>query len=85
MKKLAAILFLFITSIIFAQGEANYWFFGQNAGLDFNSGNPTPITGSLNTLEGCSSFSDKNGNLLFYSYGKTVWDKTGSVMPNGTN
>ncbi len=83
MKKLAAILFLFITSIIFAQGEANNWFFGENSGLNFNSGSPVAISGSLNTREGCSSFSDSSGNLLFYSDGTTVWDKNNTPMPNG--
>ena len=70
---------------ITAQGEANFWYFGQNAGIDFNSGNPVAITGSLNTKEGCSSFSDKNGNLLFYSDGTSVWNKNGFQMPNGAN
>ena len=29
---------LLTTTIGFAQNEANIWYFGQNAGLDFNSG-----------------------------------------------
>ncbi len=84
MKNFIAILLLFCTSIIFGQGEANFWYFGENAGLDFNSGSPVPITGSLNTREGCSSFSDVYGNLLFYSDGTTVWNKLHNPMPNGT-
>jgi len=84
MKNFFTILLLFCTLNILAQGEANFWFFGQNAGINFNSGNPVAISGSrLNTNEGCSSFSDKNGNLLFYSDGTTVWDKTNTPMPNG--
>jgi len=67
------------------QGEANHWFFGQNAHVNFNSSPPTTGTGSLNTNEGCSSFSDSNGNLLFYSDGSTVWDKNDAIMPNGSN
>ncbi|NLP56587.1 T9SS type B sorting domain-containing protein [Lutibacter sp. B1] len=84
MKKLVVLIFLLTTITTFAQGEANYWFFGENAGLDFNTNPPTAITGSLNTKEGCSSFSDKDGNLLFYSDGTTVWNKNHKVMPNGT-
>ncbi|MDO9594888.1 MAG: hypothetical protein Q7J19_07835, partial [Lutibacter sp.] len=61
MKNLTAILLLFCTLTIFAQGEANFWFFGQNAGINFNSGNPVSISGSLNTYEGCASFSDAVG------------------------
>jgi len=83
MKNFIAILLLFCTLNVLAQGEANNWYFGQNAGINFNSGNPVSISGSLNTYEGCSSFSDKNGNLLFYSDGTTVWDKNNTPMPNG--
>lgn len=84
MKNFISILLLFCALNVLAQGEANNWFFGKNAGINFNSGNPIAISGSnLNTNEGCSSFSDKNGNLLFYSDGTTVWDKTNTPMPNG--
>lgn len=84
MKKTVSVIF-FLTSIIaFSQGEANIWYFGQNAGIDFKSGNPIAISdGQLNTLEGCSSFSDANGNLLFYSDGSTVWNANHVPMPNG--
>lgn len=41
--------------------------------------------GQLRTEEGCSSISDINGNLLFYTDGKTVWDRNHIIMPNGTN
>ena len=85
MKNFTALLLLFCTLNVFSQGEANFWYFGENAGLDFNSGSPVPINnGKLNTREGCSSFSDINGNLLFYSDGSTVWNKLHNPMPNGT-
>jgi len=85
MKKLLT-LFLFLHLLqSFAQGEANVWYFGKNAGVDFNNGSATPITGSLSTNEGCSSFSDKNGNLLFYSDGIKVWNRNNQVMANGSN
>jgi gliding motility-associated-like protein len=83
MKKIVLFSFLLFSTIVFSQGEANNWFFGQNAGLNFNSSTPTPISGSLNTYEGCASFSDTNGNLLFYTDGTTVWDKNNNPMPNG--
>ncbi len=67
------------------QGEAANWYFGVNAGLDFNGGAPVALTnGQLNTIEGCSSISDFNGNLLFYTDGITVWNRNHTVMPNGT-
>ena len=67
MKNILPLLLLFISLNTFSQKEANFWYFGNGAALDFNSGSPVPVNGSqLNTLEGCSSFSDANGNLLFY-------------------
>jgi hypothetical protein len=36
----------------------------------------------MNTNEGCSSISDFNGNLLFYTDGRNVWDRNHNVMPN---
>lgn len=82
--KLKIVIFILVAPILlFGQGEANNWFFGNGAGLNFNSSTPTPISGSLSTYEGCSSFSDKNGNLLFYSDGSTVWNKNHQPMPNG--
>ena len=81
MKKTLLLLILFKTLLLTAQKEANVWYFGRNAGLDFNTTPPTALTdGELNTLEGCSSFSDENGNLLFYSDGITVWDKNHNIM-----
>ena len=75
----------FITGELCAQGEKNIWYFGNHAGLDFNSGSPVALTdGMLNTQEGCSTISDNLGNLLFYTDGITVWDRSHSVMPNGT-
>ncbi len=68
-----------------AQQEAAIWYFGRNAGLDFNSGTPVPLTnGALNTYEGSASISDTNGNLLFYTDGITVWNRNHIPMPNGT-
>ncbi|WP_111709209.1 T9SS type B sorting domain-containing protein [Lutibacter citreus] len=70
--------------MIFAQREAGIWFFGKNAGLDFNSGSPVALNGGqLQTTEGCSTISDRNGNLLFYTNGSTVWNAKHQIMPNG--
>ena len=82
--------FLFCIALLFAtpsfaQKEAAIWYFGVNAGLDFNSGSPVALTnGKLSTAEGCASISDKNGNLLFYTDGSLVYDKSHKVMPNGS-
>lgn len=75
---------LIFTTSAFAQKEAAIWYFGNYAGLDFNSGSPIALTnGKLNTAEGCTTISDKNGNLLFYTDGSIVYDKSHQVMPNG--
>jgi gliding motility-associated-like protein len=89
MKQFAFLILLFIYSIASGQGEANNWIFGYGSGVKFSQSDPSTITSSsqikLNTQEGCSSFSDTNGNLIFYSDGNRVWDANHNIMPNGRN
>ncbi|NJB72060.1 gliding motility-associated-like protein [Saonia flava] len=85
MKQAICFLMLLLACTTYGQREASNWFFGANAGLDFNSGAPQILNGGqLNTVEGCETFSDVNGNLLFYTDGKTVWNRNHGIMPNGT-
>ena len=85
MKKYILLFIVLSSQISFAQGEANVWYFGYNAGLDFNTNPPTALTnGACATSEGSASISDKNGNLLFYTDGITVWNKNHFIMPNGS-
>lgn len=66
------------------QKEGNIWYFGDYAGLDFNSGQPRALTNSaMYQREGCAVISDKVGNLMFYTNGQKVWNKNGYLMPNG--
>ena len=68
-----------------ANKRANYWYFGGNAGINFNSGLPVALfDGAMASAEGVSTVSSKNGSLLFYTNGVKVWNKTHSVMPSGT-
>ena len=87
MKRICFILcILFSIAQCFGQKEASFWYFGKNAGLRFNaeSGTVTAITnGQINTLEGCTSISDMDGNLRFYSDGRTVWNRNHQIMDNG--
>lgn len=78
--------FLLITTTGFSQSPAGIWYFGKNAGINFNLGNnPVSINdGQLNTNEGCATLCDNSGNLLFYTDGIKVWNKNHLVMPNGT-
>jgi len=87
MKILGFIISILIFSTLFtsAQNEGNIWYFGENAGLDFNSGFPVALTdGQINTNEGCASIADNNGDLLFYTDGMTVYNKNHTIMPNGS-
>lgn len=84
MKYIISFLILIITDCLVAQHHSSLWFFGNNAGLDFTTNPPTPLTSPLQTLEGTSSISDKDGNLLFYTNGATVWDRNHDVLMNGS-
>jgi gliding motility-associated-like protein len=69
-----------------AQKEANTWYFGNSAGLDFNFNPPRPLlNGMANSQEGCASISDNSGQLLFYTNGITVVNRLHQTMPNGNN
>ncbi|MDN5200497.1 PKD domain-containing protein [Fulvivirgaceae bacterium BMA10] len=66
--------------------KANYWYFGQNAGIDFNEMPPVPLSdGAQNAPEGVATVSDVNGDLLFYTDGQTVYNRDHAVMLNGDN
>ncbi|MFH2143482.1 MAG: T9SS type A sorting domain-containing protein [Bacteroidota bacterium] len=94
MKTLSKIFILVVlivfTSFLKAQNNPNikrtyHWFFGNYAGLDFNNGTPiVDNNGQLSSDESCTTISDVNGNLLFYSDGISVWDRNHQIMPNGT-
>ena len=83
-----AVLCLFITLLPIkasCQKQANVWYFGDHAGLDFKTGSPVALSnGALKTDEGCASISDTAGNILFYTDGITVYNKKDTSMPNGT-
>jgi len=80
------IIFLIFGLLSFCQKEANMWYFGNKAALDFNSGAPVPLSNNvMNTWEGVASIADPiSGRLLFYTDGMTIWDSTHTAMPNGS-
>lgn len=84
MKKLILnFLLLLIPTFVFCQNQGKIWYFGNNAGLDFNTNPPTPLTnGMLVTMEGCASIADTSGQLMFYTDGISVWNKNHIKMPN---
>ncbi|MEL7148974.1 MAG: PKD domain-containing protein, partial [Bacteroidota bacterium] len=62
----------------------NQWYFGEQAGIEFEP-EVTAIADEnlMDSPEGCASFSDVNGDLLFYTNGNTVWNKDHLIMQNG--
>ncbi len=85
---LSALLVFFLgRQDLLAQKEANNWYFGQRAAIEFNGVNGAPVArlgSQIITQEGNATISDNNGNLLFYTDGITVWNANNIVMTNGT-
>jgi len=94
-----ALMLLIFTQGVYAQTkEGNNWHFGFGAAMTWNltqtitnggktlTGLPRPLSGSAmtNQNEGVFSMSDANGQLLFYSDGMTIWNRSNQVMQNGT-
>ncbi len=62
------------------------WVMGQNLGLDFNTLPPTVFhfnTHQIST-ESDASVCNSNGELLFYTNGTFIIDKSENIMPNGS-
>src|SRR5436190_23876916 len=71
----------------FAQLPANnnIWYFGDHAGIDFNSGSPVVLTnGAMYDWDISATISDNSGHLVMYCNGDTIWNKNHTPMPNGT-
>ncbi len=85
MKKLPTILLLFLWILSsYGQKEANIWYFGDEAGIDFNVDPPIALdNGVLSSIEGCASISNSNGNILFYTDGQEVYNRNHQLMSNG--
>lgn len=67
--------------------RANIWFFGQNAGIDFNplpDNPPAPIqNGVMDAPEGTATISDRNGQVIFFTDGDRVWDRNETEIASG--
>ena len=88
MKSQFTILLVWLCShVTFAQKEANIWYFGSQAGFDFNTNcQPTALTNSpIDANFGVAVLSDgKTGQLLVYTNGHEVFNREHRVMPTGT-
>ncbi|NCG29475.1 MAG: hypothetical protein GWP27_03280 [Bacteroidetes bacterium] len=75
MLRSTLVLLLCLPLSLTAQTPADWWYFGNQAGIHFTTTGPVAEgSGQLNTQEGCATISDNAGDLLFYTDGITVWD-----------
>lgn len=82
-RLLLIIIGLFLGSISYAQHYADNWLFGE-FGLKFQDDSViVKLDYAPHQYRGMGIISDKNGNLLFYSDGFSVWNKNHVLMPNG--
>ena len=64
--------------------RSNVWYFGNKAGIDFNEQPPEALDNSImNAPEGCAIVCDRNGDVIFYTDGDKVFDKTDTEIDNG--
>lgn len=84
LSKVLLLLLLFSGyGIAFAQRD-QVWIFGDSAGVSFSTVPPTAIASKIVSYEGCASICDPGGQLLFYTDGNKVWNRSNQIMPNGT-
>lgn len=64
--------------------RANVWYFGNRAGIDFNPNipnAPVPISNPvMNAPAGTSTISDRNGQVVFFTDGVSVWDRNFTLV-----
>lgn len=69
--------------LAFSQGENDNWYFGNKAAIRFAATSPLVLNNSaMNAPEACASVSNSGGELLFYTDGMTIWDRSHNIMPN---
>lgn len=86
MRKIILIfLLVFISLHSVSQKQNNYWYFGDHAGITFNTIPPSALNdGVFIHAAGVASISNNTGELLFFTDGASVWNKNRVKMPNGT-
>jgi gliding motility-associated-like protein len=67
-----------------SQKQADIWYFGDKAGIDFRSGTALPLTDEdvMTSFKSSAVISDSLGNLKFFTDGKRVWNRNFGLMPN---
>ncbi|WP_298898965.1 T9SS type B sorting domain-containing protein [uncultured Psychroserpens sp.] len=85
-------LILLIGFFGYGQSEGSYWFFNENAGVNFNFCDDNVVTDTDGMVQSDevgferypSVISDKYGNLLFYSDSRTIWNRNHQQFPNAS-
>ncbi|MFN3404310.1 MAG: T9SS type A sorting domain-containing protein [Cytophagaceae bacterium] len=87
--KTLCVFILFFSKAIYAQqgpfGISPVWHFGFEAGIDFRTLPPQSITGGrttadLWTIEGSTTACDPSGNLVFYTDGYRLFDRSHNII-----
>jgi len=64
--------------------QDNLWHFGMGVEVNFNTGTPVVSTnGSTAVREGVATIANSNGELLFYTDGRSIWDRNHNIMQGG--
>lgn len=66
--------------------RSNVWYFGNKAGIDFNTlpNPPKALSNSaMDAPEGCAIICDRNGNAIFYTDGDNVYNKKDQLIASG--
>ncbi len=80
-KSIFLLIILFTVYLCPAQTENKIWYFGENAGLDFNYDPPKAITNNrIIVEEGSGVVCDPDGNLLLYTGGGMVYNRNHEPM-----
>lgn len=69
-----------------SQRQAYVWYFGEYAGIDFNPGDAIALTDEnvMTAYKASGVICDSVGNLLFFTNGRKVWDRSFNVMPGAS-
>jgi gliding motility-associated-like protein len=67
-----------------SEKQADIWYFGDKAGIDFRSGTAVALTDQnvMTAFKSSAVISDSIGSLIFFTNAKSVWAKDFTLMSN---
>ena len=84
MKKTLLTILLLLPTLFYGQSQLDNWLFGSESGIAFTPGERALIpNANIEAPAGCSSISNVDRELLFYTNGETVWNANHEVMEDG--